>query len=356
MENSRGGFEYVILSDIIVNIFCYSIKFKSGGNMKSENTILTLLENDFKIIEEKQLVKGKDIRFKNKENMYRMKYFMFLDAVEVLLIEKNGSEGEPFTFRYPEEEDHFLFRIMISGSVKMHINGNEKFIKEKQALIVETEPSNKERWAEHHSKDMVILILNIQKQYLKSFIIDKEVEKFLSYFEKKELSFEDGFIEKISGEAIDCLNKIISYREKVDLNRELYMYGKIIELVSLLIKKFVSNKEKQKNSPEIRVEAIKQYIEENYFSEGVLEKLPKNFYTNKVTLLEEFKNITGETFHTFVKRIKLEKAYEMLVNTRMNISEVVDLVGYKNYGYFSKIFFEQFNLKPSEVRKMAKNK
>ena len=322
--------------------------------MKSKSTIINLLEKNFKIIEEKQLVKGKDIRFKSKENMFRMKHFMFLDAIEVILIEKNGLGGERHLFKYPEEEDHFLFRIMISGKVKIHINGSEKIIAEKQVHIAETEPSNEKKWVEHYPEDIVILLLNVQKKYLKSFIIDKEVEKFLSYFDKKELSFEDHFIEKISGEAIDCLNKIISYREKIDLNRELYMYGKIIELISLLIKKFVSNKEKQGNSPEIRVEAIKQYIEENYFSEGVLEELPKNFYTNKVTLLEEFKNITGETFHTFVKRIKLEKAYEMLVNTEINISEVVDLVGYKNYGYFSKIFFEQFNFKPSEVRKRAK--
>ena len=324
--------------------------------MKSKSEIINLLEKDFKIIEEKQLVKGKDIRFKSEKNIFRIKHFMFLDAVEVILMEKNGIGGDHYTFKYPEEKDRFIFRVMISGKVKIHINGKEKIIGEKQAYIVETEPDNEERWVEHYSEDIVILLLDFPKQYLKSFIIDKEIEKFLFYFEDKNLSFEDCFIEKISGEAVDCLNKIISYREKVDLNRELYMYGKIIELMSLLIKKFVSNMEKQKNSPEIRVEAIKKYIEENYFSEGVLEKLPKNFYTNKVTLLEEFKNITGETFHTFVKRIKLEKAYEMLVNTEMNISEIVDLVGYKNYGYFSKIFFEQFNLKPNEVRKIAKNK
>ena len=51
---------------------------------------------------------------------------------------------------------------------------------------------------------------------------------------------------------------------------------------------------------------------------------------------------------------KIENIYK-LVNTNLNISEVADKVGYKNNGYFSKIFFEQFNLKPNEVRKKIKN-
>lgn len=323
--------------------------------MRVKNKILEVLGREFKIVEEKELIKGKDMRFSDEKEEFRTKYFIFPENVEMFLLERDGKNAKHYNFKFPKDDNRFVFRIIDTGKVKLSCDGNERFIGEKQAHVMRNSITLGECNVEYSPEITVLLLLTIRKDFLKRFMVDIEVEKFLSYFEESLFNFEDGFIEKISGEASDCLNKILTYREKVDVNREFYMYGKIIELISLLIKKVVFDKTNIENSIEERVEAIKKYIEENYHSNDVLENLPRNFYTNKVTLLEQFKNVTGETFHMFVKRLKLEKAYEMLVNTNLNISEVADKVGYKNNGYFSKIFFEQFNLKPNEVRKKLKN-
>ncbi|MBP9479120.1 MAG: helix-turn-helix transcriptional regulator [Sebaldella sp.] len=323
--------------------------------MRVKNKILEALGKDFKIIEERELIKGKDMRFSDEKEKFRIKYFVFPEDIEMFLLERDGGNAKHYNFKFPKDDEKFTFRIVDTGKIKVSYDGNEKIIGEKQAYVMKNNIFIEDCNIEYYPETTVLLALSITKKFLKRFMVDVEVERFLNYFEESLFNFEDGFIEKVSGEAIDCLKKILTYKEKVDVSRELYMYGKIIELMSLLIKKVTTDKANVKNCVEERVEAIKKYIEENYDCNDVLEKLPTNFYTNKVTLLEQFKNVTGETFHMFVKRLKLEKAYEMLINTNINISEVADKVGYKNNGYFSKIFFEQFNLKPNEVRKKIKN-
>ena len=43
--------------------------------MRVKNKILEALGKDFKIIEERELIKGKDMRFSDEKEKFRIKYF-----------------------------------------------------------------------------------------------------------------------------------------------------------------------------------------------------------------------------------------------------------------------------------------
>jgi len=57
---------------------------------------------------------------------------------------------------------------------------------------------------------------------------------------------------------------------------------------------------------------------------------------------------TGTTLKQFIATTKLERAKELLVETRMNISEVADYMGYSDLYAFSKSFKQTFAMSPSQ--------
>ena len=57
------------------------------------------------------------------------------------------------------------------------------------------------------------------------------------------------------------------------------------------------------------------------------------------------------TYSEFLQDIRLKKAEQLLLLTDTNVSEIAELVGYHNKGYFYKIFTERYGTTPAKYRK-----
>jgi len=81
-------------------------------------------------------------------------------------------------------------------------------------------------------------------------------------------------------------------------------------------------------------------IETNY-----AKHLGLDYFVDKYRLTPEYISIlfakeTGVTFSNYLKRVRIEKAKELLMNTNIKIYEVACRVGYPDQKYFSKVFKE----------------
>ncbi|OGF51368.1 MAG: hypothetical protein A2044_02790 [Candidatus Firestonebacteria bacterium GWA2_43_8] len=66
-----------------------------------------------------------------------------------------------------------------------------------------------------------------------------------------------------------------------------------------------------------------------------------------------FKKITGSTYNDYLKKIRIEKAAELLVqDIHKNIKEIANEVGYHDLRYFSKLFKKEKGSLPTKFRKM----
>jgi two-component system response regulator YesN len=65
-----------------------------------------------------------------------------------------------------------------------------------------------------------------------------------------------------------------------------------------------------------------------------------------------FKQMTGQTFVEYLKRIRIEKSKELLLNSSLKINEVGRRVGYEHSYYFIKVFKELMGLTPGEFKKL----
>ena len=57
------------------------------------------------------------------------------------------------------------------------------------------------------------------------------------------------------------------------------------------------------------------------------------------------------TYSAYLQQVRLEKAAFMLTRSNMTIDEICEAVGYRNKGFFYKIFKQKYGMKPAEYRK-----
>ncbi|MEZ4903025.1 MAG: AraC family transcriptional regulator [Spirosomataceae bacterium] len=58
----------------------------------------------------------------------------------------------------------------------------------------------------------------------------------------------------------------------------------------------------------------------------------------------------------YIRKIRLKKAKNLLESTNQRISEISDAVGINSHANFSKYFFEEFQLSPTDFRKQIQQK
>jgi len=80
----------------------------------------------------------------------------------------------------------------------------------------------------------------------------------------------------------------------------------------------------------------------NYLSRDLGISLPQ--------LYRKIISITGKSPKTFIRDIRMRKAFFLIKEKRYNISEVALQVGFNNPSYFAKCFQEKFGLPPSKLR------
>ncbi|MNY49749.1 Arabinose operon regulatory protein [compost metagenome] len=64
-----------------------------------------------------------------------------------------------------------------------------------------------------------------------------------------------------------------------------------------------------------------------------------------------FKEQTGFTFSEYVARSRIQKAKELLLQTRLTIADISEQVGYQTSKYFIKLFKEYEGTSPNQYRK-----
>lgn len=92
------------------------------------------------------------------------------------------------------------------------------------------------------------------------------------------------------------------------------------------------------------------YILFNPESELKQKEIADKFYLSTSFLSTLFSTQVGYKFVEFVTYIKLKRTCWLLKNTDLKVSEIADRLGYKDVGYFSRLFKHQFGTTPSDYR------
>ena len=99
------------------------------------------------------------------------------------------------------------------------------------------------------------------------------------------------------------------------------------------IAKVVEYIQTEMNNPELDATHIASYIN-----------------MSKTSLYKKIKSITGLSPHLLINQYRLKKAAQLLKNSEMNVSEIIDEIGFNSRSYFYKSFNEMFNCSPKDYK------
>lgn len=92
-----------------------------------------------------------------------------------------------------------------------------------------------------------------------------------------------------------------------------------------------------------------EYIEKNYQT-ATLTQLCQELHLPMHVLSKMIKKNTGFNFKELLQRRRLNKAVELMCDTRLSISDIIAAVGYENNSYFHRVFKERYHMTPRAFR------
>ncbi len=99
------------------------------------------------------------------------------------------------------------------------------------------------------------------------------------------------------------------------------------------------------------IDVLKSFIDDNLSNHQLnIETLAEHFAISRTQLNRKIKSLTGQTPNNLIKSIRLKKAYELIKNEGLRVSEASYKVGFTDPNYFTICFSKEFGKNPSKVK------
>lgn len=156
--------------------------------------------------------------------------------------------------------------------------------------------------------------------------------------------------------------KLLNNIEDSGMLRTLSLEGRLYLILSMQLLEH-HNFEEKINLPEAiskedikKVHKLTTYILDHISDDISITILSSESGLSPKKLQLGFKVLYSKTVNEYVRQLKLEISRDYLKNTDLSVSEIVYAIGIKSRSYFSKIFFEVYDILPTDYRKHLKNK
>jgi len=130
-----------------------------------------------------------------------------------------------------------------------------------------------------------------------------------------------------------------------------------LSLIMIALKRYVNTSLKNipNTDPSVwnPVSAALTLVNENYGDPNMtLESIADSFYISKSHLSRLFRQLTGVSFSSCLRKIRIAKACSLLVDTDMTVESIMKTCGMRDVTSFYKSFSEYTGLTPNQYRKM----
>lgn len=96
-----------------------------------------------------------------------------------------------------------------------------------------------------------------------------------------------------------------------------------------------------------------RYIQENYNKEITIEKLSDTAALSKYHFIRTFKRMTGVAPYEYLKCYRMNESKKLLKETAYSISQISDMIGYRNVNVYIQNFKQYVGVTPLKYRKSA---
>ena len=107
------------------------------------------------------------------------------------------------------------------------------------------------------------------------------------------------------------------------------------------------------NAPtmESKAQSIVRFIQEHYHENISAAELASHFGLSANYISNLLKSTLGIRYNDYVTQLRLSRAKELLLSTRLSVKEITTACGYYSQSHFTKLFLEHEGCTPAEYRK-----
>lgn len=131
------------------------------------------------------------------------------------------------------------------------------------------------------------------------------------------------------------------YIENKDLYKSITSLSTIHELVIWLkatVQEIIDQFHMYESNESRLYDRMLAYVQSNYAKDLNLKTIANELHSNPAYLGQLFKKEAGQSFTSYLNSIRVQKAKELLINSKFKINEVSEKVGYFNVNYFYTVF------------------
>lgn len=150
----------------------------------------------------------------------------------------------------------------------------------------------------------------------------------------------------------DILRQIFQNTQEKALYYELINHKLLTTLLTDLI---LCQKQQEKSfqniSTQQKLAELQAYLEKNYMNSCSLDELSKQFFMSKYYLSREFKKYFGEGISSYLSKLRITRAKELLRFSDLSTGEIATMCGINDSNHFLKVFKKLEGVTPTEFRR-----
>ena len=256
----------------------------------------------------------------------------------------------------PNAHEHYEMVYIKKGDAVFEIAGQPVMLGPNDVVVIKPRQLHKFIVKSDSGCDFIVLSFKFENR-INGEYSEVPLEDFLNFVSSKESG---SFISlKISqkNEIIVLLNRIIKERESSEPGSDFLNHLLVLELFVLLsraLKMEWENSIKSK-SPKLRelINISINYIHNNFEREISLGDIAKFVFLSPSYFARVFKEEAGLSPISYLLKIRIERAKELLADTELKISDIALSVGFSNQQRFNEMFKKYARQTPLQYRKKS---
>lgn len=254
------------------------------------------------------------------------------------------------------KQDYYLLVYLKKGTGVFFVEGAEVNMLPHSVIIIKPERLHKFQ-AKSDSCEIVVLYfaLKNKKNEINSY---GDLVDFTEYVEDDENG--DFLFLKLGrkNDIFHVMNRILRERVKYQVCGDSLSAVLVIELFVLLSRALKLEWEQSAKNRNLKLfellNVAKEYIDKNYSHDLSLSQVAKYIYLSDSYFAHSFKNKFGISPKSYILKVRIDAAKELLENTAMKVSDVAASVGFSSQQRFNDIFRKHENITPLKYRQICK--
>lgn len=254
----------------------------------------------------------------------------------------------------PNRHEHFEMVYMKKGSAVFEISRQPVPLEPNDIVIIKPQQEHKFIVKSESGCEFIVLSFRFVRKSDAGYA-EASLEDFLNFVSNREAG---AFIKlKVSqkNEIIVLLNSIVRERQSEDIGSDFLSQLMVMELfvyISRALKMEWENSIKSR-SPKIKqlIQVSVNYIHNHFERDLSLAEISKFVFLSPSYFTRAFKEEMGMSPISYLLKVRVDRAKELLSESDMKISEIALNIGFSNQQRFNEIFKKHTHMTPMQFRK-----